>query len=612
MTISVLNPVVLPSPLLPAEVKFARCMREGSVCEIGTGELPQEPIKFGKNANVIRAEVIRFFAFGGDVHSPIRGADAALMGAWIPDDLDASFARVDFTMRFMRCRFASSVFLDHAELVNLFMSGSRLSRGLSGDGLKVSGSVLFNDAFSVFGETRVIEARIGGNLVCDDGEFNNRGGVAFGFDGSRVGGSVLMRRVSADGEVRLSRAHIGGYFDCEGGRFNNPAEVKPMTGNPGDEALKADGLVVNDDVFLRNGFSATGVVNLSGAQIGGDLECAGGTFTGNVFMENAEIKNSLVWGQVGGFGVVSLLSAKAGTLTGSMKSWKTFNVFLDGFVYGRFFDSDDVQSRLDWLGNRPIMAGFSPQPYEQVAKVLRAMGKPLDAWDVEREKNRLQREHDGESPVQKFGGWILDTLKDAVYRPLRTVKWAATVAAFGAAVFAVAGWRGDIVPTHPVVMLSEAYKGEVAPNGDSRPTRAVLDAIPEYPAFNPVAFSLDIFTPSAVLHQEESWGPRSGDGDLGASLSLAFVIAGIVLALCLLWLAALGLLCFVPFLAKRWDALWRWGAGVVVAGGLLAFFAAEVTLWYWIEIAAGWILVPLFVLSVTGVLRPRQSSGEKG
>ena len=34
--------------------------------------------------------------------------------------------------------------------------------------------------------------------------------------------------------------------------------------------------------------------------------------------------------------------------------------------------------------------------------------------------------------------------------------------------------------------------------------------------------------------------------------------------------------------------------------------------WYWLQITVGWILSSLLLLSATTVLRPRQSSGEKG
>ena len=118
------NPVKFLSllPLLPAEAKFARCLAEGIPCEVGNGELPKEGIESGENANVVRGEVVRFFAYGGnpDKH-PIRGAVIALQGAWIlgessliPDCMRIyPYARGPFHIV---ARFVGSVVMLHAEM----------------------------------------------------------------------------------------------------------------------------------------------------------------------------------------------------------------------------------------------------------------------------------------------------------------------------------------------------------------------------------------------------------------------------------------------------------------------------------------------------------------
>jgi hypothetical protein len=88
-------------------------------------------------------------------------------------------------------------------------------------------------------------------------------------DGANVKGGVFLRDgFSAEGEARLLGAQIGGDLDCNGGTFKNPAK----------NALHADGANVKGDVGLGDGFSAEGEVRLLGAQIGGDLYCEGGTF----------------------------------------------------------------------------------------------------------------------------------------------------------------------------------------------------------------------------------------------------------------------------------------------------------------------------------------------
>ena len=576
MTQPILNPVNLQSllPLLPAEQRFARCLGEGKPCEVGNGKLPdlQKPIEIesGDAANVVRGEVIRFFAYGGDGKNPVRGSVIDLQGAWISGDLDLTHANIPYALFFGHCHFADSVVMQHAECAALNLGGSHLAKGLQADGLTTKGGVYLRKGFSAHDED-----------LCE------------GF--------------SADDEVRLSGASIGGQLDCVGGEFHNP---------------KGFALVV----------------------------------------EHAKIGEGLHWRRIKGEGVVNLSSAKAGVLADDLDSWKPFKVILDGFTYDQIVGPTDADSRLKWLANRPrklpdgTPLSFSPLPYEQAAKVLFGMGHDNDAWQILLEKERIRMRREKESggtfsPVAheaaanvlfamgrgreardtlwekedlltkrgdfprwwRVGRRVWDFLAGYGYRPWkRTFARSLAVILFGAAVFAFADHHGNIVPAHPVVMVNEDYKGKIAPAGDMRPTRAAPDAIPEYPEFNALVFSLDVFTPSAVFHQEESWAPRSENKSWRMSLSLLLIVASATLALCLLWLAALGLLCLVPALARHWESLWRRGVGVFLTAGLLAFFSAEATWWYWIEIAAGWILVPLFLLSVTGVLRPRQSSGEKG
>lgn len=68
-------------------------------------------------------------------------------------------------------------------------------------------------------------------------------------DGLKLEGDLFLRNgFHAEGEVRLVAATIGGTLDASGGTFEN------SNGN----ALNADGIKVASGVFLRNGFTAKG------------------------------------------------------------------------------------------------------------------------------------------------------------------------------------------------------------------------------------------------------------------------------------------------------------------------------------------------------------------
>ena len=643
------NPAKLPPDLYPAEKEFVRCLAEGQPCILENGELPKKGIESGDGANVVRGEVIRFFVYGGNDEHPVSGLMIHLHGAWIFGGLNLMHARIPYALMFPNCHFVSSVMTPHMECAALCLDGSCLAQGLLADGLTTKGNVFLRNGFSAEGEVRLWGANIGRDLDCTGGKLRNAGGDAFCADGLTVKGSVNFRGgFSAEGDVRLLNANIGGNLDCEGGKFHNPdgyalsadrlttkgavylregfsaegdvglsganvggeldcgggkfhsprrcafhadglttkSSVLLIGGfsaegqvrlqganigenlncsggkfhNPGGEALFADNLTTKGDVILNEKFSAEGVVQLISVNIGGRLSCMGGKFHNPkgyaLNVDGSHLSGGLLWRKTTCEGDVNLAYAKADVLADDSDSWKSCKVALDGFTYNRLANPMNAQFRIDWLAQRPDKMRFSPLPYEQAAKVLFGMGHVRDAREILLEKERRQTEDGQMHCLRKAGRRLWDVFAGYGYRLRYTAGWMAIFVAVGAVIFGAADRHGNIVPTHPVVMLSENYRGKIAPDGDLLPTQAVK---PEYPAFNPLVFSLDVFTPSAVFHQEDSWGPRSGGGD------------------------------WTDFDV---DILWL------------------LTLWYWLEVAMGWILTSILLLSVTGLLRPRQSSGE--
>ena len=176
---------------------------------------------------------------------------------------------------------------------------------LHADGLETGGGLVLgtfpsedgcadnDDIFHAIGEVRLLGARIGRDLDCSGGRFENTGGVALAADRADIRGEVrLASGFHAIGEVRLWRTRIGNDVSCLGGKFDNRHSCKPdldgrdirdqnigrHLGEPGDYALRADGAEIKGSVNLTEGFSAEGVVYLVGAQIGSDLNCSGGKF----------------------------------------------------------------------------------------------------------------------------------------------------------------------------------------------------------------------------------------------------------------------------------------------------------------------------------------------
>ena len=520
------------------------------------------------------------------------------------------------------------------------------------DGITVNGNVWFRDGFSAKGEVRIPTAHIGGEMDCGKGVFNNPQKCALCADGATVRSRIAMRGISVVGEIRLVGAHTDGQLDCEGGcfdgadngvsfradgmtalqgialrkGFSSNGEVRLLGArtdgnldctsgqfrNPEEKALGADNIHVGGTVFLLgDDFYAEGEVRLPNARIGAlecggmfvnqkaialgasDMEVAGGVtlgacFRGEVLLVGTRIKTSLsmqgifdnpqgvalnaerieakqgiLWAPCGGGGDIHLSFSKIGVLAERIDAWESFSVALDGFVYEQFANPMDARSRIAWLSSRPSEMPFSPQPYDQAAKVLSDMGYPVDAWDILRKKRQLKRKHNKLSWLQRVSGEMVDLLTDFVYRPLRTMKWTVGIVFVGAIVFASADHYGRIVPQQSVALTQKAYQDAIKSGG--HPFQAVRKAIPHYPGFNPLVFSLDVFVPLFNLHQELYWAPDPGRDDLVRRL-----------------------------IQKKWEFKGVW----------------LLTAWYWFEIVAGWILTSLFLLSVTGLLRPQQSSSE--
>jgi hypothetical protein len=150
--------------------------------------------------------------------------------------------------------------------------GNEGGTALNADDAKISGDVILGGGFSARGVVRLYDATVG-NLVCAGGQFKNPGGFALVADRVTVRGMVRLDTVdggtafTAEGGVWLVAAQIGGQLSCAGGSFSNE----------GHPALIAAGAKVSGDVILGNGFSARGVVSLYDTSVV-NLVCTGGVF----------------------------------------------------------------------------------------------------------------------------------------------------------------------------------------------------------------------------------------------------------------------------------------------------------------------------------------------
>lgn len=227
-------------------------------------------------------------------------------------------------------------------------------------------------------KSREIGAELLGFLILGGGEDCHTHTSGVQLKGAYVTGALTLDFGRAVGITGLINCHFSEEISVPQTRF----ELLNLRGSvcPG---LLAQGVEVTGNVMLHDGFHAIGAVNLSGAKIGGQLTCQGSRFEnseGRAFhAQRLRVSESFLWRNVTvATGAVDLTSAHVGDLVDDLESWPEGEnrLCLDGFTYDKIAGSfTDAPSRLEWLARGTVWNGeFHPQPYGQLARVLRAMG----------------------------------------------------------------------------------------------------------------------------------------------------------------------------------------------------------------------------------------------
>jgi hypothetical protein len=545
-------------PLSEAEEKLIRAAPKGEFAFCGPNANWDDPANDPSKAEEwgadreIRAELIRWLCVNWRAKKLVDPRGIQVICAKISDSIDLDNVIIPFRVALFRCRLTHELTLRGTQVPVLSLPGTR-ARAITADGVVVKGAVFLRDDFRAEGEVRFLGARIGGNLECDGATFENRaqdgvaGGNSLNVDGAVVKGGVFLRNgFSAKGEVRLLNAQIGGHLDCNGATFENPSGY----------ALNADSAVVKGSIFLMSGlnakrkagvrFSAKGDVRLPGVEIGGDLACVDAKISGAVIADTAVIKGTFFWVRIDPKETaLDLSNASVGSLVDDKGSWPTNgNLDLDGFVYGRIsVDPKDAKTRLCWLARQK---SFAPQPYRQLAKVLRDEGNDAGARRVLFEMEDLRRAQEDPWYVRPWG-WILRGTIGYGYYPGLSLAWLLFFVLLGWPFFRCAYFSGDIAPTD-----KEAYH---CFQNDHHPPAY-------YERFYASIYSLEKTFPLIKLGQVDLWHPapnRPPPNPATANPPCPF-------------------------------ASW------LISAEFLRLFG-------WLQTVVGWFLATLFAAGVTGVVR---------
>ena len=253
-----------------------------------------------------------------------------LRGARITGRLDLENVTTDVNLELADCILEEGVLARDACLAFVALTGCQFEHPAEPplDGARLTCSVLRLNGARVIGHNdtgavNLFGAHITGPVGFEGADLRNDSGPALFADGLRVDQDMFMRggfRATGssddDGIVRLLGAHVGGNLEFVGAHLRNDS----------GPALFADGLRVDQDMFMRGGFRATGsgddgAIRLPGAHIGGNLDCIGAKLRNDsgpaLNADNLDVDQNMLLGGFratgsGDAGAVRLLGARIG------------------------------------------------------------------------------------------------------------------------------------------------------------------------------------------------------------------------------------------------------------------------------------------------------------
>ena len=353
----------------------------------------------------------------------------------------------------------------------------------------------------------------------------------------------LALRFGNHGPVSIYRASIGGDFDLTGSTF---------TGGSAYEVSAVETSIGGDALFHQD-FTSDGVVDFRLARIGHSLSFNHAHFVGaldnGLTAERAVIDGPLYWVAIAhtAHTALDLENARVVALWDDRPSWPAKgNLDLGGFTYGEFGGDSPADSvaRLKWLALQP--AGYHPQPYMELAHVLRESGRSEGSTSVLIAQRVDQRREGRLSLAAKAWNLLLEATIGYGYRPLRALWWMAAFVLIGTILFQRAYSAGMMTPSDSAAFDAFATSGHTPRH---------------YPRFNAFVYSLENLLPVVDLHQGNHWRPNA---------------------------------------RHRVTVDPKTGAARVED----ATMGASILRWYlWVHILAGWVLTPLMFAGLSGLIR---------
>lgn len=235
-------------------------------------------------------------------------------------------------------------------------------------------------------------------------------------------------------------------------------------------------------------------------------------------------------------GRVDLNTAWIAEINDTLESWPDGgSLRLTGLAYDIIFGPLDVPSRLDWLAKSiPEYGGFAPQPYTQLAKVYRSMGRDGDARKVLYERERLEyvdqrRRLKGERFSLVKVGW--SGFKDHFsrwtvgygYKPFNPLIGLIALWLLATGLAYQAWHTGTFAPNSGPVQVSAEWQALITcdmkcPDNAALAWSQTSQPGQDWEKFNAFAYGADLVIPLIDLNQTDAWSPSPNRGAWGWTL----------------------------------------------------------------------------------------------
>ncbi len=500
----------------PAEWELLIKARAGLLCELPQTDRAKPPKSMSDPAVHVRADVLRYLISGGCAQNRVADWGVRLHGAYISGQLDISHGHARGLTKLKSCTFEHPFLAQQCRFDALNLEASHL--------------------------------------------------VSLKANGAEFAGDVVLEKTKSNGCLDFKGAVIQGELTC--------AEARIVSATR--SALMAESVRIEGDVDLKK-LRAIGEVNFAGGRIGGQLSCEGIHFEKTerfaFYGHRMRVEGSFVWRPEDCRGMVDLSSAYVGDLVDDLESWQEeAEAYLNGFEYEGFAGAKTLtvaQSRERWLDKGATWRGtFFPQPYTQLAKVLRSVGHDSDARKIlaKREqllhrdfRNRLRNPQDGVK--RNYVEWIGRDILGAMYwlcdifllrmvigyghHPFRSLIVLVVLIVFATAPAHRAWKEGSFAPNSGPILVSDDWQALVESEenpaavwaGDLPPAtwdpvdpacaadaacraRSWREAAPgrDWETFNRYAYAVDVVIPIIDIGQTQAWAPSTTRGPWGYRL----------------------------------------------------------------------------------------------